>query len=209
MTGLRQLTPLIAMLALGFAGAAGAQTIKKCQDANGKWHYGDFAAEQCERSRITEIDDRGLKVRERDVPPTEEEIRAREEAAARLEEERREREKQRLVDERLLSTYESPEAIVRAREERLEAIQTSIQINEDFLARLQQRRQEKIAIRDDGDTPADQRARAKERIEELDAQIRQYESAIESKMQERQSVKERYGADLERYRELLEKRKGS
>jgi len=209
MTVLRQLIPLMAVLALGHIGAAGAQTIKKCQDADGKWHYGDFAAEQCEQSRITEIDDRGLKVREREVPPTQEEIRARDEAAARLEEERRELEAQRLVDQRLLSTYESPEAIVRARDERLEAIQTSIHINEDFLARLQQRRQEQVEIRDDSKTPSDQRARAEQRIEKLDSQIRQYEGAIESKMQERSHVKERYGADLERYRELLEKQKDS
>ena len=31
-----------------------AETFKKCQDADGNWHYGDQAAQECELSRITE-----------------------------------------------------------------------------------------------------------------------------------------------------------
>ena len=39
-----------------------AHAISKCQDADGKWHYGDNAASICGDARITIIDDRGRKI---------------------------------------------------------------------------------------------------------------------------------------------------
>ena len=37
------------------AAPSGASSIKKCQDATGKWHYGDTAADECARSKVTVI----------------------------------------------------------------------------------------------------------------------------------------------------------
>ncbi|MCK5360782.1 MAG: hypothetical protein KAJ95_09155, partial [Gammaproteobacteria bacterium] len=38
--------------------------ISKCQDASGKWHYGDNAAAACGDATITVIDKRGRKIEE-------------------------------------------------------------------------------------------------------------------------------------------------
>ena len=53
-----------------------AHAISKCQDANGKWHYGDNAASVCGDARITIIDDRGRKIDEVAPPMTVEEFNA-------------------------------------------------------------------------------------------------------------------------------------
>ena len=68
-----------------------SQTIKKCQDEEGKWHYGDNAAEECERSRVTEIDESGALVKHVKAPPTQEELDAKRELDARLAEKKQNR----------------------------------------------------------------------------------------------------------------------
>jgi len=37
-----------------------AAKIKKCKDAEGKWHYGDQAADECERANIIELSTQGI-----------------------------------------------------------------------------------------------------------------------------------------------------
>ncbi|HJW80631.1 MAG TPA: hypothetical protein VJ396_00170, partial [Acidiferrobacterales bacterium] len=51
--------------------------IKKCQDAAGKWHYGDSADEDCARSKVIELDTRGIQRKEIAAPLTEAELKAR------------------------------------------------------------------------------------------------------------------------------------
>jgi hypothetical protein len=45
--------------------------IKKCKDATGRWHYGDTAAEECAKSKITEMSDEGTTKQVIAAPPTE------------------------------------------------------------------------------------------------------------------------------------------
>jgi hypothetical protein len=175
--------------------AVAQKSIKKCQDAEGRWHYGDTAAEECERSKITVIDKRGLKLDEVAAPRSQEEIeretRENAEERTRAEEAERMREEQQDRDQRLLATYEGPAAIVRARDERLEHIDRTIGTNNELIARLREKR------------VAQAQARAQDQVEAVDRQIAAYEEANATAREQRAAVEARYNADLERYRELV------
>lgn len=171
------------------SGAAGAETITKCQDSEGNWHYGDFAADACaEDGTITEIDERGVKVKESEAPPTQEELDAQEAAREQQEQEAARRERQEAEDQRLLQTYDSTQAIVDARDQRVSAINQEIESHELFRQDLVD---EKQRLDGDGD-----------RVAELEGQIEQYDEAIRRLQQEREETRQKYNRDLERYREL-------
>lgn len=175
------------------AGAVHAQTITKCQDEEGNWHYGDFADEACaEQSTITEIDERGLKVDETDAPPTQDELDTR-----NAEEDRERREAERLArqeaeDRRLLQTYDSDEAIVRARDQRVSALEQELESHRMFRQALVDEKQD--ASVDDNE----------QRAADLNEQIEQYDTAIQRLEEQRREVIEEYDQELERYRELTD-----
>lgn len=183
----RSLSMLAAVLV---AGAAHAQTISKCQDAEGNWHYGDFAAEACaEDANVTELDERGVKIKELEAPPTQEELEAQQAAARQEELEAERRARQQAEDRRLLHTYDSAQAIVNAREQRVTAINQELESHELFRQDLVDERQEA-----DGSN--------NEHAKELDTQIEQYDHAIERLKEERRELVEQYDKELKRYRKL-------
>lgn len=186
-----KLLPLV-LLAHGVAGpAAAATTIKKCQDASGTWHYGDFAAQECERAKITEIDGRGLKVDERAPPPTQEELDARREARQRAKEAETARARQAELDHRLLDTYDSVDSLIQARDERVSAFDRSILSDESFREQLQGELQDMQAH---GAKQAD--------LDTLRSQIAEYDRVIAGKRRDRDNLLERFNNDLERFRQL-------
>ncbi len=197
--------PLALSLLLALPAATPAQTIKKCQDASGKWHYGDIAAEACARSLITEIDDRGLKVDEHTAPPTEKELEAERAAQElRLEQQRR-AEEQRRREDHLLAIYDSEQSILRARDERVASIDRILKSDERYKAKLQENlhRLEELSQ----STPDDQKLQ--QEIGSLKDQINEYEAAIDSRLRERELVMSRYNTDLNRYREIVRRRQAA
>jgi hypothetical protein len=186
--------PIVALMAaLAIPSYSAAATIKKCQDAQGQWHYGDNAADECERSKITVIDKRGQTVKEVEAPPTAEEIAAEKAERERAKEERERSEQQRIEDERLLATYDSADAITRARDERIAYMKNQAQINSELLAKLREtlERQRKHGG-----------SKAKKEIARTEAQIAEYEAANAELTKEEDVVMKKYNADLARYRQL-------
>jgi len=182
---------LLALLAALTAGAVYAQSITKCQDAEGNWHYGDFAAEACaQESTVTEIDERGLKMKESEAPPSPEELEAERaaEEQERLEAERRAR--QQAENQRLLRVYDSAEAVIKARDERVRAIEQELESHELF-------RQDLVDEREKARSQGNEN-----RASELSDEIRQYDQAIKRLNEERGEIVRKYNQDLERYREL-------
>lgn len=179
--------------ALLLAGAVHAQTITKCQDAEGNWHYGDFAAEVCaEQSTITEMDERGLKVDETDAPPTQEELDAQKAEEDRERQETERRERQEAEDRRLLQTYDSDEAIIRARDQRVRALEQELESHRVFRQALVDEKQD-ISVDENEQRAAD-----------LNEQIEQYDTAVQRLKEQRREVIEEYNRELARYRELTD-----
>ena len=185
---------------LGAASAESAQTIKKCQDEEGKWHYGDQAAEACARSRITEINDRGLKVDE--TLPVDEVEAARQQEEADRSAEIRARE-QKAKDQRVLAMYDSEQAIVYSRDQRLNSIDNYIEIHNELLDGLvvNLKRMEKDA----GASPTKQE---KKQILSQKSQIADYEAAIASRTADRETETARFEGLMANYRSALERTGG-
>lgn len=188
---------LVAPAALGGAD----RRITKCQDASGRWHYGDTAADECARSRITELDERGVTVKEIGAAPTKEQIEAREEQKRHAQEERKRAAAQKERDERLLATYENEEAIIRARDQRVGHINETIQINRELSNKLQGKLDR---LKGQARTETDKKASAAlaRRIARTEARIAEYKAANKEKIAEREKVKEKYNIDLARYRRI-------
>jgi len=187
--------------------AMAQSTIQKCQDADGKWHYGDYAADACAQSVIESMDgESGLKTGEEGLPPTKEELEAQAAAEAQSEADKASKTEQRARENRILAIYESEEQIINARDQRIAAVDNSIKFNNTMKARLTERlagfeeqaKSESLKEKD--------RAALQERITALNAQIADYDSATAAKQNEKQEIESHYNGDLEFYREVKEKR---
>ncbi|OGI39606.1 MAG: hypothetical protein A2V91_02360 [Candidatus Muproteobacteria bacterium RBG_16_64_10] len=201
------LFPLLSLLLLPLAATAAdatsSKSIRKCQDASGKWHYGDSAAEECAKSKITEISEKGTKKKEIAAPPTEEELKAREQRKDELEQEQKLTAAKKRRDELLLSTYGHEDDIIYTRDRKLAQIDSSIKASEDTLKSLRA-----ALARLEGQAAEESRggkalpAPTAKSIDQTKKQIETHEAAIRTRRQEQEAVRKQAAADLERYREL-------
>jgi len=172
--------------------------IKKCQDATGRWHYGDTAADACAASKITVINEQGITKKEIAAPPSESDLRAREAELSK----RAQAEEQAKQDELLLATYSHEADIIYVRDRKLAQLDATIRASQDTLASLRAalvRTEAQAAEEQKAGKPSEQTAKA---LEQTRAQIAKHEAAIEAKKQEQQVMRTRAEADLARYRQL-------
>jgi len=199
---------LICLLALGFLlpaigthAADKGPTIKKCKDATGQWHYGDSAAQECAKSKITVMSDEGTTKKVIAAPPTAEELKERE---ARQETEAAEHQRaaeQAKKDVLLLSTYGGEDDIIYIRDRKIAQIETSIKASEETLKNLRAalaRMEAQAADESKGDKTADQST--VKNIEQTRKQIARHESVVAEKRKEQEALRKQYADEMERYR---------
>lgn len=194
---------LLLPLSAGAADATKGKLIKKCQDAAGKWHYGDSAAEECAKSKVTEISETGIKKKEIAAPPTEQEIREREARKDELEQERKLAEEKRRRDELLLSTYGHEDDIAYTRDRKLAQLESAVKASEDTLKSLRAalvRLEAQAAEESRGGKPVP--AQTAKSIAQTRNQIATHEAVVQAKRKEQEGVRKQAVTDLERYREL-------
>lgn len=190
----------------GVQAAAGkTSSIKKCQDATGKWHYGDTAAEECAKSKVTVITEKGTTKRVIAAPPTEEELKEREAQRESIEAEQARAAEQKRKDALLLSTYGVEEDIIYVRDRKIAQIESSIKASEQTLKPLRAAlaRMEAQAAEESKDPKA--AAVTAKNIENSRQQIVRHEAVITTKRQEQETLRRQYAEELERYRELKKK----
>jgi hypothetical protein len=177
-----------------------AHAISKCQDADGKWHYGDNAASICGDARITIIDDRGRKIDEIPPPMTVEEFNALEAEEKRKAAEERENAKRELEKRRILAIYPREESIIRARDERLKGMDNNIRVQEALLDDMRL----DMKVLESKKVPEDPKARAKResQINSQQESIDAYYQAITRLRREREQTSEKYERILSEFREL-------
>lgn len=183
--------------------AASGPTIKKCKDATGQWHYGDSAAQECAKSKITVISDEGTTKKVIAAPPTAEELKEHE---ARQETESAE--KQRATDQAkkdalLLSTYGGEDDINYIRDRKIAQIETSIKASEETLKNLRAalvRMEAQATDEGKGDKAADQST--VKNIEQTRKQIARHEGVVAEKRKEQEALRKQYADEMERYREI-------
>jgi hypothetical protein len=174
--------------------------ISKCQDASGKWHYGDTAASICGDARITIIDDRGRKIEEVAPPMTVDEIKAQEAEEKRQKLEQKEKAKRELEKKRILTIYPREESIIRARDERLRGMDKNIKLQEELLDGMRLEMKELEARK----VPQNEKSKARldSQKKGLQASIEEYYQAITGLRREREKTSEKYERILEEFREL-------
>lgn len=204
---------LACLLALGLllsgpgthAASGKSSTIKKCQDATGKWHYGDTAAEECARSKVTVITEKGTTKSVIAAPPTEAELKQREAQRETIEAEQARAAEQARKDTLLLSTYGVEDDIIYIRDRKISQVEASIKASEETLKPLRAAlaRMEAQAVEESKDPKAAETTARN--IETTRNQIARHEGAIAAKRQEQEALRQQYTEELQRYRELKKK----
>src|SRR3989344_3677840 len=183
--------------------AASGPTIKKCKDATGQWHYGDSAAQECAKSKITVMSDEGTTKKVIAAPPTEQELKERE---ARQETEAAEQQRaadQAKKDALLLSTYGGEDDITYIRDRKIAQIETSVKASEETLKSLRAalaRMEAQAGDESKGDKAADQST--VKNIEQTKKQIARHEGVVAEKRMEQEALRKQYADEMERYREI-------
>jgi len=183
--------------------AASGPTIKKCKDATGQWHYGDSAAEECAKSKVTVMSEEGTTKKVIAAPPTEQELKeheARQETEAAEKQRAAERAKK---DALLLSTYGGEDDIIYIRDRKIAQIESSVKASEETLKNLRAalaRMEAQAADESKGNKAADQTTL--KNIEQTKKQIVRHESVVAEKHKEQEALRKQYADEMERYREI-------
>jgi len=188
------------------AAAEKSARIKKCQDSAGKWHYGDSADEECARSKVIELDMRGIQRKEIAAPLTAAELKAREQNRERDEQARKQLEDQQRRDQQLLATYAIEDDIVLTRDRKISDIEAQIRASQETLkslhtslARLQAQAAEEQRT---GKQVSPQTAKT---ISNNETQITKHEVHVEKMKKDQEAMRTQYQTELERFRELKRK----
>jgi hypothetical protein len=200
--GLALLTIACSLLVTANVHAETSQKIKKCQDTTGRWHYGDTAAESCNQSKVTVINDKGMRVKEIAAPPTEAELKARERNKTNTDSQRKQTEEQSKKDDQLLTTYDSENQIIAARDRKLAELESQIRATGEILNTLRaalNRMQTQAAKEKSGGNPAQDAGGS---IAKTEAQIARHEAASAEIKKQQEAINSRYQAELDRYREI-------
>lgn len=177
--------------------------INKCQDAQGRWHYGDTASAACGRTKIEVMDQYGLRVKEVAAPPTADELKSRDAQTQAAEQAKQTAADQSKRDKQLLATYGHEDDIALGRDRRLADVKAQMAISESTLATLRatlNRMKTQLENESRGGTKAP--AQTEQNIAKTEAQIAKQEAALAERVKEQEAVKARYTEELTRYREL-------
>lgn len=202
---------LVSVAGLLLMATADAQTtgkkINKCQDPDGKWHYGDNAASACAKSKVEILSTEGIKKHEIAAPPTEAELADRERRKDELAREKRSAEDMLKRDKILLSTYGHEDDIVLVRDRKLAQIEATIKASNDTLNSLRGAlgRMEAQKSSEDENKDAKGAAQTEKGIIQTKAQIERHEAVVTQRRKEQEHLRKQYAEELERYRELKTK----
>jgi hypothetical protein len=181
------------------ASKKGSRTIKKCQDATGRWHYGDNASAACASSKVMIINKEGVKTGVIDAPLTKAELKEREREKAQAEKAK----EQAKRDELLLSTYPHENDILYIRDRKVAQLDSLIKASQDTLkplrATLKRIEQQANAEQKSHNSVSEQTTKE---IARTRSQIAKHKKAIEQRRQEQAAIKAQAAKDLKRYREL-------
>jgi hypothetical protein len=202
------LSALLLALAAGPAAAAtqgsDRQKLYRWVDKQGQVHYGDSVPPEYAEQDRDVLNKRGIAIgrEEGTITPEEAAAKAAEEKAARDEQ------KRKLRDRVLLQTYQSVQELEILRDNRLDLVDAQLTIQEQSLSNLRAQRAkiERLAAQY---APVNASPEAKPLPEELAADLARSASDIQTqeanllrRREERESIRQTFEADIQRYQEL-------
>jgi hypothetical protein len=186
----------------------GAGALYKWTDENGQIRYSDRLPASQVKRKHQQLNSQGVVLSTKEAAKSDEELAAEAEARRKLEEqeakEAKIKEAQDKKDTVLLLTFSSEEELGLARDNRLDVLESVIQlINKSIDATQQQLQQlqtkaDKTYLSQGKEVPGG----LAQKIEHFTRKIESRYAQLESKMAEKDKINEQYALDLARYREL-------
>jgi hypothetical protein len=204
--------PIFTALILAVAAPGAHAAIKKCKDAEGRWHYGDHAAKECAKARSDVIEFNAGKAGKKiiDAPPTKEELAAQRSEKERKEEEARRKAEQEAEDKLLAQSYAVEDDIIYERNRKLKDLQQSIDSGTATLEHLKGvlARAEKAAEEEKkaGKGLSKQTA---ETLKRAQHQVVRHRALIADRKKEMAETSAHYEDALKRYREMKSRRRAA
>jgi len=196
------------VLATVLAIPAGAQAAIKCwTNKEGVRECGNTIPPEYAQQETRTISNRGitLEVKERAKTPEEleQEKVQREAEEARLAEEARKKKERTEYDVMLLSTFTTEAEILSSRERKMGAIDASIEMTRAAIDGLQKKHadfKKRAAEYERGGKPLPDAL--KEDMDNVEKQVGDKETFIQERMREKEELRAKYEADMQRFREL-------
>lgn len=201
----RYITLLITLVAgvLMFSQPGFAAGLKKWQDKDGQWHFGDVIPPEYAQQSHEELNKQGMTVEVQERVKTEAEIAEQKRLAAIEQEKQRKADEQARHDRILLDTFSNVDDIEMTRDGKIAAINSRISLAEKRIEKLDKdlnERMEAAAVQErSGKTPNQELIQD---IESLHRQVKNQESFIETQNNEKDEVTASYEIDIERYKFL-------
>lgn len=186
-----------------YAGPNDSPRIKKCQDAHGRWHYGDTADAQCKQSKVVEMNKQGITTKEIPAPLTPKELEQRELNKNTVAAEKKKAEEQARQDQILLATYGHEDDISFVRDRKIADIDGQVKASLQTLTSLGnalKRVQAQAAEEQRGGKPVSEATT--KHIANIEAQIAKHQQYVALKKQEEEATRIQAEKDMARYREL-------
>ena len=180
-----------------------ANAIKKCQDAEGKWHYGDVAA--CRNAKVTTLDGRGFIKDEKAAPKSKEEREAEEKALAEeLAIQQAEQNRKEAIEQehtRILGVYETEADIDRQRDNQLYSVDSNIAVHKAYLDSMHE-----IVKREEGKLATQNKPHlikiSKDRLADAQNNIKDYTEKMALLEKQREDIMEKFKQEKELYRKI-------
>ncbi len=194
---------LVFMLSLLVVMSASAGKLYRWVDDDGKVHYSDKIPPSQAKHERKALSKEGVVIEKVGAAKTKEEIAREEELAKRRAEQKRLAEEQKKADQVLLRTFRSEDDIIMARNGKLSSIDAKISIIRGNIRRQKYRLAEMQS--NAADMERSGRKVSKNLLKQIDTarqQIRGDYQGIINQEQQKQQIREKYAADLARFREL-------
>jgi hypothetical protein len=176
------------------------------KDKNGNTQYGDqVPAEESDNGRIR-VNEGGQIVEQVSPAKTPEEQKRYDEQQRIAKIERLRKEEQDAYDRVLLATFNSPEEIIAVRDDRISLIEQSIKLSRE---RLRKQQKELVKLNDSRNRFIDRDMEPPKWIDNNELKVLSrivgIEEYISDKGLEKEKLRNRFGADLTRYKELTKR----
>ncbi len=189
---------LTSLLMLSYS--VNAVAIQKCKDAEGKWHYGDYAEDKCETSKVTNLNERGFVTDTIDAPKTEEERQIEAKIKLKEEQEIAAKEEEEIERDRVLSIYEREEDIDRQRDNQLASVEGNIRVHKAYLKQMDSKIK-RLESKSNGLKGKKAEKYAKE-IENSKSRVVEFSAELKRLEAQKISISEKFASEKKLYREL-------
>lgn len=193
----------IICISIMFVAAPAMAKMYKWTDENGQVHYGDAVPAQYLKKEHKEMNDQGLAVKKVKAAETEEQRAERLQLEAAQHEEKQKLAEQRRRDRVLLDTYTTERDLIAARDARLDAVDSQINLSTSIMDDSRKKlaaSQKLVQGLKAQSTPIPKTL--EDKINREQRQLETQQEVLQSQLEQRKSVSVQFNGYIERFREL-------